>query len=252
MPLWIVSHTHAPAALTGVLFALNTVLVVVAQLPISTAVAKRCGIGRSYTLAAAAFCVCGLAFALAAGASTGLAIALLLLALTAQTWAELENTAAEAFLSVELAPPDLRGQYIGFFETSMAVQQAIGPIFVTLAIVYFGRLSWVLIAATTTLATLISRYLAAKASAPMSSCLTTLPEPADNRARTRPSNATTSRAPLAPGCSTRCSRWAGSGAELAPAPCSSPDGAASASHGPAGSTSSWTSPRSVCNRVNET
>ncbi|HUB42903.1 MAG TPA: MFS transporter [Streptosporangiaceae bacterium] len=166
MPLWIVSRTHAPAALAGVLFALNTVLVVVAQLPISRAVAKHHGIGRSYAIAAAMFCGCGVAFALAAGASTEVAIALLVLGLTAQTWAELENTAGEAFLSVELAPPDLRGQYIGLFKTSMGVQQAIGPIVVTVAIVHFGRLGWVLLAAMTTAATLISRSLTAGAPIP--------------------------------------------------------------------------------------
>jgi hypothetical protein len=166
MPLWIVTRTHAPAALSGVLFALNTVLVVVGQLPVSRAVAERHGIGRSYAIAAAAFCACGVAFALAAGASAAVAIALLVLALTAQTWAELENTAAEAFLSVELAPPHLRGQYIGLFKTSMSVQQAIGPIIVTVAIVDFGRLGWVLLGALTTAAALISRNLTGNAATP--------------------------------------------------------------------------------------
>jgi dipeptide/tripeptide permease len=166
MPLWIVSRTHAPAALTGLLFALNTVLVVVAQLPISKAVAKHHGIGRSYALAAAAFCACGVAFALAAGASAAVAIALLVFAIAAQTWAELENTAAEAFLSVELAPPALRGQYIGLFKTSMAVQQSIGPIIVTVAIVHFGRLGWLLLGAIAALATVISRSLTAGAPTP--------------------------------------------------------------------------------------
>ena len=173
MPLWIVSRTHAPAALTGVLFALNTVLVVVGQLPISKAVAKHHGIGRSYAIAAAAFCACGVAFALAAGASTAVAIALLVLALTAQTWAELENTAAEAFLSVELAPPDLRGQYIALFKTSMSVQQAIGPILVTVAIVDFGRLGWALLGAITAVVTLISRSLTANAPMPRTQAPTT-------------------------------------------------------------------------------
>ena len=166
MPLWIVSRTHAPAALTGVLFALNTVLVVVAQLPISKAVAKHHGIVRSYAIAAAAFCVCGIAFALAAGTSTGLAVVLLVLGLIAQTWAELENTAAEAFLSVELAPSHLRGPYIGLFKTAMSVQQAIGPIVVTVAIVHFGRVGWLLLAAIATVATLISRSLTANAPIP--------------------------------------------------------------------------------------
>jgi hypothetical protein len=166
MPLWIVTRTHAPAALAGVLFALNTVLVVLGQLPVSKAVAKHHGIGRSYAIAAATFCACGIAFAVAAGASTGLATALLMLALAAQTLAELENTAAEAFLSVELAPPAMRGQYIALFKTSMAVQQAIGPIIVTVAIVDLGRLGWVLLAAITALATLISASLIANAPTP--------------------------------------------------------------------------------------
>jgi hypothetical protein len=45
----------------------------------------------------------------------------------------------------------------------MAVQQAIGPIIVIVAIVHFGRLGWVLRGATAALATLVSRSLTASA-----------------------------------------------------------------------------------------
>ncbi len=127
VPLWIVERTNAPPALSGLLFALNTLLVVKRQLAVSRAVSARRGIDRSYLIAAVAFGISGSAFALAAGPSRFAAIALLAVALAALTVAELENSAGEAFLSIELAPKPLRGRYISLFKTSIAMQQAVGP-----------------------------------------------------------------------------------------------------------------------------
>jgi MFS family permease len=163
MPLWILTRTSAPLALTGLLFTLNTVLVVLLQVRTARRIAARRGISAGYRTAALAFVVACVAFALAAGASTQVAVVLLVIGLAALTLGELENTAGEWFLSVELAPHHLRGRYLGLFKTSMALQQAIGPLVVTAILVHWGRMGWIALALALASAVLASRRLAAHA-----------------------------------------------------------------------------------------
>lgn len=140
MPLWIATRTKAPLPLTGLLFALNTVLVVLLQVRATRNIAARGGITRSYRTAAVSFVLACGAFALAAGAPAGAATVLLVFALGALTTAELVTSAGEWFLSVNLAPARLRERYLSVFKTSMAVQQAAGPVLVTTALTGWGRL----------------------------------------------------------------------------------------------------------------
>jgi MFS family permease len=162
MPLWIVTHTRAPLALSGLLFALNTVLVVLLQVRITRNVAARGGLARSYRTAAVSFVVACGAFALAAGAPALVAIVLLVLALGALTRAELASSAGEWLLSVELAPARLRERYLSVFKTSMAVQQAVGPVLVTTVLTHWGRLGWLALALPLAAGTLASGRLGAR------------------------------------------------------------------------------------------
>lgn len=159
MPLWILTRTSAPLALTGLLFALNTTLVVLLQVRTTRAIADRNGISRSYRTAAISFVVACIAFSLAAGGSTFIAVVLLVIGLAALTLGELENTAGGWFLSVKLAPPHLRGRYQGLFKTSIALEQAIGPLVVTTALVHWGRIGWITLAVALAAAALASRQL---------------------------------------------------------------------------------------------
>jgi hypothetical protein len=162
MPLWIVTHTRAPLSLTGLLFALNTILVVLFQVRTTRNMAEGGGIARGYRTAALSFVVACGAFALAAGAPAFVATVLLLLAISALTSAELVTSAGEWFLSVQLAPTRLSAPYISVFKTSMAVQQAVGPALVTTALVGWGRLGWFALALLLAAGTLASRRLGAR------------------------------------------------------------------------------------------
>jgi hypothetical protein len=162
MPLWIVTRTRAPLSLTGLLFALNTILVVLFQVRTTRNMAARGGIARGYRTAAVSFVVACGAFALAAGAPAILATVLLVVAISALTSAELVASAGEWFLSVQLAPPRLSAPYISVFKMSMAVQQAVGPALVTAVLVGWGRLGWLAFALLLTAGTLASRRLGAR------------------------------------------------------------------------------------------
>ncbi len=163
MPLWIITRTSVPLAMTGLLFTLNTVLVVLLQVRTARRTAARRGVSVAYRTAALAFLAACVAFALTPGASTPAAVVLLVIALVALTRGELESTAGEWFLSVELAPIHLRGRYLGLFKTSMALQQAIGPLVVTAALVHWGRMGWIALALVLASAVLASRRVAASA-----------------------------------------------------------------------------------------
>ncbi len=162
MPLWIATRTNAPLSLTGLLFALNTILVVLFQLRTTRNMAARGGIARGYRTAAVTFVVACGAFALAAGAPVFVATVLLVLAISALTTAELVTSAGEWFISVQLAPTRLSAPYISVFKTSMAVQQAVGPALVTTVLVGWGRLGWLAVALLLAAGTLASRRLGAR------------------------------------------------------------------------------------------
>jgi hypothetical protein len=146
MPLWVALHTNAPLPMPGLLFALNTLLVVLLSVRVTRRITSPSGITRSYRTAAIGFVVATACFAFTAGAGRVLAIVLLVLAVSALTLGECEVTAGEQFLSTELAPERYRGTYIGVYSSSMSVQQAIGPALVTAVLAASGRGGWLAIA----------------------------------------------------------------------------------------------------------
>lgn len=159
MPLWLITRTAAPAALAGPLFALNTILVVSFQIRVSRSASTRKGLHRAYRTTALAFLGSGVGFLLASSFSAVGATALLTTGLIGLTIAEQHNTAAEAVVSINLAPEEMRSRYLSVFKTSIAVQQATGPALVTVALVSLGRTGWVLITAIAAIASLISGTL---------------------------------------------------------------------------------------------
>jgi MFS family permease len=146
MPLWVSLHTTAPLSMPGLLFALNTLLVVLLQVRVTRRITSPSGITRSYRTAAIGFAVATASFAVSAGAGRVLAVVLLVLAVSALTLGECEVTAGEQFLSTELAPERFRGTYVSIYSSAMSVQQAIGPALVTAVLAASGRAGWSAIA----------------------------------------------------------------------------------------------------------
>jgi MFS family permease len=146
MPLWVSLHTTAPLSMPGILFALNTLLVVLLQVPATRRLTAPSGITRGYRTAAIGFVVATACFAFTAGAGRVLAIVLLVLAVSALTLGEIEVTGGEQLLSTELAPERFRGRYMSIYSSSMSVQQGIGPALVTVVLADWGRAGWSAIA----------------------------------------------------------------------------------------------------------
>jgi MFS family permease len=162
MPLWVILRTAAPLSMPGILFALNTVLIVLLQVRVTRGITRARGITRSYRAAAIGFGLSGACFAVTAGSGRLMAIVLLVVAVTALTIGELEVTAGEQFLSTELAPELFRGSYLSIYKTSMSVQQAVGPVLVTAVLIDLGRAGWAVIALILVAGSLASQRLGAR------------------------------------------------------------------------------------------
>lgn len=143
IPLWIARDVETvPPATVGVLFALNSVLVVALQVRISRGASTLRGTGRLYVNAGASLaCACALV-AMASTAPTELATALLVAGVVSLTLGQMTVSAAEWGAATGLAPGHLRGRYVAMFSTGHALQQTVGPVVVAGALVSAGTAGW--------------------------------------------------------------------------------------------------------------
>jgi MFS transporter len=147
VPLWIVGHTNAPAAMASAVLFANTVLVVLLQVraargtatvPSAARVARRAG------LLLAAGCV---VFGLAHGLPAVPAALVLLAAGVLETLGEVQSSAAGWAMSYELADPRSPGAYQGVFQSGASAAIMIAPALTTNTAVRFGLPGWLILAA---------------------------------------------------------------------------------------------------------
>ena len=146
VPLWIAHDTAAPTAIVAALLILNTVIVVIFQVPLSRGTHD---VRRAGTVTAWAGVLMVLACVLYAGAApvaAGFAVALLLAAALAHAFAEVMSQAGGWGLSFELADPRAPGAYQGVFSMGFNLGAMAAPIVVTAAL-GLGLVGWALLAA---------------------------------------------------------------------------------------------------------
>lgn len=147
MPVWILEHTDAPRATVSVLFALNTALVVVLQIPVSKLATGQRRTTRMLTWTGAVLAVSSLCFAASGSVGSGPAVAWLAAAVVTLSLAEVIANSAVWDLSIALAPEEQRGRYLSVFNLSVAGQRVLGPVMVTGLLLGSGSLGWVVAAA---------------------------------------------------------------------------------------------------------
>ncbi len=131
LPLWIVFHTDAPAAMAGALYTLNTVVVVLFQVRATAGIRQLADTPNAYRRAAAAMCMAAGAYLLAHYTGEALAILLLVLGLVSLTATEILVSAGEWSVSLELADERHRGKYLSIFSLGNGLQTAVGATIVT-------------------------------------------------------------------------------------------------------------------------
>ncbi|MFE5797975.1 MFS transporter [Streptomyces sp. NPDC056503] len=144
VPLWIVHATDAPVGLAPLLLVLNTVLVVLFQVPLARFGATTAAARRLLFPLTGLFVVGTLALAASAAGGRALAVTALVVAVVALTFAEIVHATSSWELSVALAPADAQGAYLGVHGLAHSTQRFAGPLLVT-AVMTAGPLAWPLL-----------------------------------------------------------------------------------------------------------
>ncbi|WP_432017061.1 MFS transporter [Streptomyces hydrogenans] len=144
VPLWIVHATDAPVGLAPLLLVLNTVLVVLFQVPLARFGATTPAARRLLIPLSGLFVVGTLALAASAAGGRALAVTALVVAVIALTFAEILHATSSWELSVALAPADAQGAYLGVHGLAQSGQRFAGPLLVT-GVMTVGPLAWPLL-----------------------------------------------------------------------------------------------------------
>lgn len=147
VPLWIERETAAPEVLIAALLILNTVIVVVFQVPASRGTHDLRVAGRASAIAAWLMAGACLVYAAAAGLPVGFAIVVLVIAATAHAFAEVLSQAGGWGLSFELADPVRAGTYQGVFGMGYSVGALAAPLVVNATAISHGFAGWAVLAA---------------------------------------------------------------------------------------------------------
>ncbi|MGW4816167.1 MFS transporter [Kitasatospora cineracea] len=157
LPLWLIHSTRAPHALVPAFLAINTVVVVLAQLRVSALVSTARQAVRVVPLYGFAVLGCCAAAALAHRTGAVAASVLLLAAAVLVTLAELVRSVVSWELSVALAPERARPEYLGVAGMAHSTEKAAGPLLLTGAVLATGPLGWLTLGAATTAAAYAQR-----------------------------------------------------------------------------------------------
>ncbi|MFJ5710339.1 MFS transporter [Streptomyces sp. NPDC093105] len=141
IPLWIVHATDAPVGLAPLLLVLNTVLVVLFQVPLARFGATTRAARRLLVPLTGLFVLGTAALAVSAAGGRTLAITALAVAVVALTFAEIIHATSSWELSVALAPADAQGAYLGVHGLAQSTQRFAGPLLVT-GVMTAGPLAW--------------------------------------------------------------------------------------------------------------
>ncbi len=163
LPLWVVLYTHAPRALVGLLFTVNTAIVVIAQVRISREVRGLLDAAVTYLRAAAAMIAAAALFLASHYVGAAAAVLLLVVGAILMTAAEMYASAADWVVSFGLADDHHRGKYLAIYSMGDAFGDAVGPS-ITTALTSVGAIPvWPVIALLVTVGSLASGALARSA-----------------------------------------------------------------------------------------
>jgi len=146
VPLWILRETAVPEVINAALLILNTIIVVVFQVPLSRGTHDLRTAGRVSAIAAWLMAAACLVYAAAAGLPVGFAIAVLVTAAVTHAFAEVLSQAGGWGLSFELADPVQAGSYQGVFGMGYSVGALAAPLLVNATAISHGLSGWMLLA----------------------------------------------------------------------------------------------------------
>jgi|1185.fasta_scaffold18658_2 MFS family permease len=165
IPLWATLHTEAPPLIVGPLIVMNTILVILLQVPFSRGTETRAGGVRALRLAALSLAGCAVAIAFADRLDAVGATLLLAVGMVALTFGEVLQVAGGIGVSYDLAPRERQGEYLAVFWLGVAAMYMVGPALITVGVVANGSAGWLGFAALLLVAGVLVRPAAEAASA---------------------------------------------------------------------------------------
>ncbi|MBA0052851.1 MFS transporter [Streptomyces sp. AJS327] len=187
LPLWALRTGSVPVGLVPLLTFINTVLVVILQVPLSRRVSDPGGPARVLRTSGVFLAACCLLLALVANTPPLAASTLLLLGCVLLTLGELSQSIGGWELSHQHAPEGRHGTYLAVFGLSLSGQRIAGPALVTGVVIAAGPWGWVGLAALFALAAGLTRpsVRAVERHRLRQTPPTELPEPAPGHRETR-------------------------------------------------------------------
>lgn len=157
LPLWVAADTEAPASIVGLLYVVNTALVVLLQIAASR-------LGKTLARAARAELLAGVLLAVASVllglgglvAGQAAAIALLAAGVVLLTLGEVAHSAASWSISYSLAGERSRTRSLAVFGLGRNGALVVGPLIITAAVLGNGIAGWLGLAATFLLVGIVS------------------------------------------------------------------------------------------------
>ncbi|WP_232333654.1 MFS transporter [Agromyces laixinhei] len=147
VPLWIARETTAPESVVAALLILNTIIVVIFQVPLSRGTHDLRIAARVSGIAAWLMAAACLVYASAAGLPIGFAITVLIIAAIVHAFAEVFSQAGGWGLSFELADPVRAGSYQGVYGMGYSVGALASPLVVNATAISHGFSGWAVLAA---------------------------------------------------------------------------------------------------------
>lgn len=159
-PLWVDQRTNAPTAIVGVVFAVNSLLVVLFQVPVSRRSPDVAGGGRALRRSGFALLATCVLLATTQGVPRWPAVVLLLLIGLVECAAELEESAGGWAVSLGLAPAHARGRYLGVWEAGHVFHDVGGPLIMAFIVESAGPAGWLVLGAVVAVAGVAASRLA--------------------------------------------------------------------------------------------
>jgi MFS family permease len=145
-PLWLVTRTHAPVSLVGVLYAVGCVCAILLQYPASVLAGTPRRALRGYGGAALCLAAASLGLAAAPAHSVPVTVAIFTGAIVLLTIGEVTQVGSAWTLSFAIAPPERRNAYLAAFSMGRALSRATGPLLMTGVVLALGDFGWIALA----------------------------------------------------------------------------------------------------------
>ncbi|OLB79927.1 MAG: hypothetical protein AUI14_08900 [Actinobacteria bacterium 13_2_20CM_2_71_6] len=146
-PLWIVSHTAAPASGFAALIIVNTAIVVLLQVRLTRDAGTVAGAARLQRRAGVTLAAGCVICAASGGGGPAVSIVALVAGTAVLAVGEIWQAGGAWGLAFELPPPGRQGEYQAVFGLGRGVSQFVGPALVTALLVGAGAAGWLALAA---------------------------------------------------------------------------------------------------------